>query len=230
MYQKVINVGVCGAILLCSNISFLKYYYMATIDIKSNVYGGEAMKKIKENITLREYKKLVAQVKGQEMREYKRNNLLRTFVLLYYTGLRLNEVQGLKIKDLIELIETNELKIFTSKTNRERKLYLSEQFKKELLKIFDLTEDPENNIIQKHNYKRSSIHPKAYISMVNNFMKDTLGDGYTSHSFRQGLLTEMGSRGINVKLMSKFIGHKSTNTTLRYVTPTDDDIKNSMIR
>jgi len=188
------------------------------------------MKRIKENITSREYKKLIAQVRGQDMREYSKNNLLRSFVLLYYTGLRLNEIQSLRIQDIKELLENGELKIYTSKTNQERKLYLSDKFKKELLKTFDINEDPLNKVITKHNYKRDSIHPKSYIGLVNKFLKETLGEGYSSHSFRQGILTEMASKGINVKIMAKFINHKNVSTTLRYVTPTDSDVKNAMIR
>ena len=186
--------------------------------------------KIKDSITSKEYKKLLAQSKGQDMREYKRQNLLNTFIILYYTGLRLNEIQNLNIKDIQELLKEGELKIYTSKTKSERKLYLSKDFEKDILKYFNLEQDSLNKVIQKHNYKRSSIHEKSYVMLINKFMKETLGDSYTSHSFRQGILTEMASKGINVKIMAKFINHKNVSTTLRYVTPTDDDVKNAMIR
>ena len=188
------------------------------------------MKRIKESIQEKDQKKLIAQVLGAEMREYKRQNLLGTFVLLYYTGLRLNEIQTLRIQDLLDLLENGEMKIKTQKTNTERKLYLSKNFKRDILKYINLEQDPENKIIQKHNYKRSSIHEKAYINLVNSFMKDVLGTGYTSHSFRQGILTEMGSKGINPKIMKEFIGHKNINTTLGYIKPTDEDIKNALVR
>lgn len=61
-------------------------------------------------------------------------------------------------------------------------------------------------------------------------MKEALGSGYTSHSFRQGLITEMGSKSINTKIISKFIGHADVKTTMMYINPTDDDIMNSLIR
>lgn len=56
---------------------------------------------------------------------------------------------------------------------------------------------------------------------VNSYLKYVLGDGYTSHSFRQGLLSDLGARGINIKIMSKFIGHSDVKTTMRYVQPSD---------
>jgi len=61
-------------------------------------------------------------------------------------------------------------------------------------------------------------------------MKEILGEGFTSHSFRQGLITEMGNKSINIKIISNFIGHKNVSTTLGYIKPTDDQIKNSLVR
>jgi len=60
--------------------------------------------------------------------------------------------------------------------------------------------------------------------------KPIKSDGYTSHSFRQGLITEMGAKQINTKIISKFIGHSDVKTTMRYIHPTDDDLKNAMVR
>jgi site-specific recombinase XerD len=75
------------------------------------------------------------------------------------------------------------------------------------------------------------MHPLSYITIVNKFIKDTLGPNYTSsHSFRQGLLTEMAAKGINVQIMAKFVGHSSFKTTLNYVKPTDEMVMSSLVR
>ncbi len=59
------------------------------------------MKTIKENINSKEFKKLMIYTRGREdLRRNTKNNLLRTFVFLYYTGARLNELQTLTIKDV----------------------------------------------------------------------------------------------------------------------------------
>jgi len=75
-----------------------------------------------------------------------------------------------------------------------------------------------------------SLHPLTFIAQVNTVMKSILGAGYTSHSFRQGLITEMGAKGINVKIISQFIGHSDVKTTMRYIKPTDDDVRGAMVR
>jgi len=90
----------------------------------------------------------------------------------------------------------------------------------------------EAKVITKGSCKnhRTGINPIVFIAQVNKIMKAILGDGYTSHSFRQGLITEMGSRSINTKIISKFIGHSDVKTTMRYINPTDEDLQRAMIR
>ncbi len=193
----------------------------------------KSIKKIKENITITEYKKLMASTRGSDtIRENTRTNLLRTFTILFFTGLRLNELQDMKIKHIKELLENGTTKINLSKTKSERKLYLTPEFKKQLKKLFNLDEDAENRVIAKGSNKnrRDGIYPITFIQQINKFMKEVLGAGYTSHSFRQGLITEMGSKSINTKIISKFIGHADVKTTMMYINPTDTDVMNSLVR
>ena len=74
------------------------------------------VKKIKENITLKEYKQLMNSIRGsQSTRENTRSNLLRTFCLLFDTGLRLNELQELRVINIKEFINDGTTKLILSK-------------------------------------------------------------------------------------------------------------------
>ena len=192
------------------------------------------IKRIKENITELEYKKLMSFVRGNEnLRENTKLNLLRTFTFLFFTGLRLNEVQELKIIDIKNLIQYGNVKINISKTSSERKLYLTNTFQKELVKIFDLkNENDDNRIITKgaNKNKITSINNIVFIQQVNKIIKEILGEGFSSHSFRQGLITEMGSKSINIKIISQFVGHKNISTTMGYIKPTDEQIRDALVR
>lgn len=191
-------------------------------------------KKIKENITEVEYKKLMSFTRGNEtLRNNTKLNLLRTFTILFFTGLRLNEVQELKIINIKNLIENKNVKIDISKTSTQRKLYLTNSFQKELLKLFDFKNElDDNKIISKGSdkNKRTSINKIVFIQQVNKTIKEILGEGFSSHSFRQGLITEMGSKSINIKIISQFVGHKNVSTTMGYMKPTDEQILNNLIR
>mgnify|MGYP003610652833 FL=1 len=191
-------------------------------------------KKIKENITEVEYKKLMSFVRGNEtLRSNTKQNLLRTFTILFFTGLRLNEVQELKIIDIKNLLQNGNVKIDISKTSTQRKLYLTNSFQKELLKLFDFKNElDDNKIISKGSDKnrKTSINKIVFIQQVNKTIKEILGEGFSSHSFRQGLITEMGSKSINIKIISQFVGHKNISTTMGYIKPTDEQIRDALVR
>lgn len=193
------------------------------------------VKRIKESVTQAEYKKLMSAVRGDEsLRPNTKSNLLRAFSILYFTGLRLNEIQEMRLSHIKELIEEGSSKILLPKTRSERKLFAGDEFKKQLKKLFIITAgtDLHIKVISKGSSKtrREGIHPLTFIAQVNDVMNSRLGNGYTSHSFRQGLISEMGAKGINTKIISKFIGHADVKTTMGYIKPTDDDIKGAMIR
>ena len=196
----------------------------------------KSIKRIKENITEEEYKKLLNSIRGDEsIKSHTKQNLLSAFTVLYFTGLRLNEVQELRITNIVELIDTGSTKLVLSKTKSERKLFAGDEFKKQLKKLilaYGSNLDIQARVITKGSSKNkhTGINPIVFITQVNKTMKSVLGDGYTSHSFRQGLITEMGSKGINTKIISKFIGHSDVKTTMRYINPTDEDLKGAMIR
>ena len=202
--------------------------------MNKNFNEKKEFKKIKENITEVEYKKLMSFVRGNEiLRPNTKLNLLRTFTILFFTGLRLNEVQEIKIIDIKNLLENGNIKIDISKTSTQRKLYLTNSFQKELLKLFDFKiEDDDNRIISKgsNKNKKTSINKIVFIQQVNKIIKEILGEGFSSHSFRQGLITEMGSKSINIKIISQFVGHKNISTTMGYIKPTDEQIKEALIR
>lgn len=188
------------------------------------------IKRIKENITESEYKKLIYGVQGNDrLRDHTKGNLIRAFTLLYFTGLRLNEVQELTVGHIKELLDVGSTKLILSKTKNERKLYAGKEFQKYLKRLFELRGEPRDKVITKSSSK-DGLHPICFITQVNAVMKSILGEGYTSHSFRQGLITEMGSKGVNVKIIAQFIGHSDVKTTLRYIKPTDDDVRGAMVR
>jgi len=39
-----------------------------------------------------------------------------------------------------------------------------------------------------------------------------------------------GAKGINIKIISKFVGHSDVKTTMSYIVPTDEDIMSNLIR
>ena len=130
-----------------------------------------------------------------------------------------------------EIIDTSETIIISHKTSRERVLYFSDSAIKEIKKYFTFEESELGNYcITSWGNPQKTFHEVSLIQLVNKYMKNILGDNYTSHSFRQGLITEMGSKNINPRVIQSFIGHQNVSTTLNYIKPTENDIKDSLVR
>jgi len=190
-----------------------------------------ATKKIKKSITEKEYKLLQSHTKGDDsLKEFNRNRFLRIFSFLYFSGVRVNELSQIKYKHIKEIIKNGETVIVTHKTKNERILYFSDKATKEIKKYFDLSEDENDYIIASWNNPKNRMHEISLINLVNKYMRKVLGKGFTSHSFRQGLLSEMGSKSINPKIIQSFIGHSDVKTTLHYIKPTSNDVKMSLVR
>ncbi len=191
-------------------------------------------KRIKESIGGAEFKRLLSFTKGdEEIKPFTRNRFLKIYTLLYYTGMRINEVSQLRVEHLRSMLSAGEVKIVTHKQKMERKLFFSEKAVKDIKKLFadDLKSKDDVKLIRKQNNPYSSLSPINLIETVNKHLQKALGDtSYTSHSFRQGLITEYASKGVNTRIIQEFIGHSDTKTTMHYIRPTESDIKKSLIR
>ena len=193
---------------------------------------SKKIKRVKKSVTVKEYKKLMSFVRGDEdIKSFSQKRFLKIFSLLYYSGLRVNEITQIKYSHIKEIIKTGETIVVSHKTKRERVLYFSDSAIKEIKKYFTYEESELNNYcITSWGNPQKTFHEISLIQLVNKYMKSILGENYTSHSFRQGLITEMGSKSVNPKIIQSFIGHRNISTTLGYIKPTEEDIKLSLVR
>lgn len=193
------------------------------------------VEKVKETIGKSEHKRLIAYTKADDdLREATRTNLLRTFTMLYYSGCRISEVLQITLGDIKHIIENRYLIIKMEKVGRERKVQFSDEAVASIQKLFakePLTSDNQFIILSKGN-KTLNRTPtaKAFTIIVNKAIQKALGSRFTSHSYRRGILTEMASKKVNPKVMQSFIGHSSLSTTMIYVQPSDEDIREALVR
>jgi integrase/recombinase XerD len=150
---------------------------------------------------------------------------------LYFSGCRLNELSQLTVKNIKQILETNETTIISHKVKEERILYFSDLGKKELSKYFIFNNECEHNlVITAWGKSKQQLHHISLIQTVNKYIQSVLGDQYSSHSFRSGIITDMATKSVNPKIIQSYIGHRNINTTLRYVKPSELDIKNALVR
>ncbi|MDP3588890.1 MAG: site-specific integrase [Sulfuricurvum sp.] len=188
--------------------------------------------KIKNNISEAEFKKLVSHLKGDEnIRANRKERLLSIFHILYFTGMRINEVSQMTNNMLHELIETKKLIVKTHKTKNERVLYITDNGQKVLKKVFGHI-DANNQLVirSERGNKNNALESPSLIRDANTYIKKVFGEEsrITSHSFRQTLITELAMSGVNTKIIQSLIGHKSISSTYRYIKPSEMDIINCL--
>ena len=106
-------------------------------------------------------------------------------------------------------------------------MYVTETAKKEIKKIFgDIPNDNKKVFVSERGSKSTPLEPTAMIRDVNNYLKSVFGSDtrLTSHSFRQTLISNLAINGVNTKVIQNLIGHKSINTTYRYIKSSEADI------
>lgn len=178
----------------------------------------------------KEYKILKSYINGLETFETTKVKWIRSLELLYMSGMRVSEILDIKIKDIVDGIEKCELSVFVKKQKIIRHIPLSEKSVRILKKLIDGEIDLDGYFIHKRNSVRNNLNPIGFTKDFNQLIQLVLGKNYSTHSFRKGIITEMGLSGINIKLIQTFVSHKNVSTTLNYITPSSDDIRNCLLR
>lgn len=189
----------------------------------------------KKPITDIEYKKLMKHTKGDEdIKENTKEKFLRTWILLYFTGCRISELTHITVKDVRNIVKKNEFSLMNNtKTKKPRLVYFSDTAIKEIKDVFKFDLDNLEDrcyVIRSWDRYYDRVNERAFTQQVNKYIHSLLGELYSSHSFRTGIITDMLNHGINTKVVKEFIGHASTNTTLRYYKVGEKEIKKALIR
>ena len=176
----------------------------------------------------KQYKVLKSYINGIDTFQTTKTKWLRTLEILYMSGMRISEVLEVKVRDVKNAIEKGELSVFVKKQQIVRHIPISEKSAKILSTLIEGETDMDGYLVHKRNNVRSKLNFNGFTKEFNDLIQTVLDENYSSHSFRKGIITEMG--GINPKIIQHFIAHKNVSTTLNYIKPTADDIRNSLLR
>lgn len=190
-------------------LSYLKFQkkwklYISFQDIKL----PEQQFSNKEIISISDFNYLKQNIKLDNWIE-KRNWLM--FAILFTTGIRVNELRKIKIKAIVN--KKVEIKCKGSLYRR----VLIPDYLDSLLKNWK-----RNNICSSR--KNKEISNNQIIKIIKNIGIKYLNISITPHSLRRSYATNLLRKGIDLKTVSKLMGHKSINTTSKYIYLTEKEI------
>lgn len=166
-------------------------------------------------LTTEEYKLIIDTLRSNfthEGKEFRANNRIATALVIQSNlGLRIGDVLGLRLKDIVKDGNRYRLDIIEEKTQKQRtftvpgeiynyiKMYCLENNIKATAKIFDISE----RAVQKQ------------LKIVCDYLKV---DGISTHSFRKYFATQIYiNSNYNIVLVKELLQHSTTATTQRYI-------------
>lgn len=188
-----------------------------------------------KGITEIEFNKLNEYVQNNEkLRITTKDNLLKTFTLLFYSGCRIGELFQLRNKDLINVEKNGELHFRRKSSNEYRKIIFTDDgisVISNLNRKYNVkNEDLDAYVLRAKGVTNVSPNQTTYAGMFNRVVRDCLGKEYGSHSFRSGFISELLNAGVNTKLIRDAMGHKNTSSTNHYLKYAQKNIKDALLR
>jgi transposase InsO family protein/integrase len=154
-------------------------------------------------------------------KDLKRAQLRISYTVLYYVGLRINEIRQLTEKKLLDAIAASQFSIIHHKTNQPYIHVLSKTGVKALKNL----KTEFTIVFRKYKYKflfgeEKPIHEKTLIQVMNRDLKHTcevcnLPYNIKSHSFRVNVISNL-LKITTVQNTADIIGHRDIRSTMAY--------------
>jgi len=164
---------------------------------------------------------------------YTRNKAIIVFAL--NTGLRVSELTGLNVRDVLNGHIKKELKVRKeiAKGKRERIIPLNEKARKAIRDLLDFNE--------KKGYRREKENPLFVSKMkrritsrqVENIIKQLREDSeidvdMTPHTLRHSFATRLMKKGAGLRVIQTLLGHKNLSTTEIYTHVDREDLEKAV--
>lgn len=146
--------------------------------------------------------------------------------MLYATGMRVGELENVKIKD-INLYD-NSIKIL-GKGNKERIVYFGE-YAREILDLYlSKRNDTSEYLFINNHKKRLTARGISYI--LNKIIdKTSLNTKISPHMIRHSFATHMLNEGCDLLTVQELLGHESLRATQVYTHVTNDRLKDVYLK
>jgi integrase/recombinase XerD len=193
----------------------------------NTTFGVKAMSQARV-LTERELRKVLNYCSNQPHAARNRAMLLCT----HMAGMRVGEVAALRICDVLgadgAVMDEIALAASQTKGNHSRTVlvpkklqdeltdYLQQRFGLKDLLAVTLTDTQRALFPTQKNPKRG-FSANTLCQLFHKIYKDARMTGATSHSGRRGFISKLSDKGVSVRILMALAGHKSLQTTLRYM-------------
>ena len=156
-----------------------------------------------------------------------------TTMLLFthWCGLRVGEVAALRFDDVLneQGVVRDEMTIDAARTKskRARKIFLPKQMRRQLRTYISSVSKPLQRDFLFFTQKSACFSANTATQHLRRLYVRAGISGATSHSGRRTWLTTLSQKGVSVFVLADMAGHKSIQTTQRYVSVNDEMKRNA---
>jgi integrase/recombinase XerD len=155
---------------------------------------------------------------------------LTMLLFSHLCGLRVGEIAGLRFDDVLDdksnVLDEITLDASRTKGKRARKIFLPRQMQKHLQEyVASIRERPLHGFLFS-TQKRACFSANTATQHLQRLYERAGLHGATSHSGRRTWLTTLSQKGVSVFVLAEMAGHRSIQTTQRYVTVNDEIKRN----
>jgi len=142
-------------------------------------------------------------------------------MLLYSSGLRLQEVVDLKRKDID--FDRNIIHVQNGKGKKDRITILGESLKKHILKYYTLTNFRTEHFIEGRNGKYSKKSVQQILKIAGK--KADIQFNIHPHMLRHSFATHLVESGVDISYIQRLLGHSDVKTTNIYLHISNKDLE-----
>ncbi len=150
-------------------------------------------------------------------------------LLTHLAGMRVGEVAALRVGDVLDAAGQvkNELRLSAAQTkgNEGRTVYISERLQRELGTYARSLHNTTPTAPFFPTQKRTAFSANSLTQHFLLLYKRAGLQGASSHSGRRSFITNLAAQGVSVRVLAALAGHKSIQTTQRYI-----DVNDNMLR
>lgn len=147
------------------------------------------------------------------------------FVVLENTGLRLNELTGLKLGD-IHLSERKGHLLVHGKGNKERIVPLNNEARNAIQAWLRIRPESSSHLlwISVETADKSGISGRSVQRSITRLADQAGLDDVTPHMLRHTFAKNLVDKGVSLEKVAALLGHANLNTTRTYITPSQQDL------
>jgi integrase/recombinase XerD len=153
-------------------------------------------------------------------------------LLTHWCGMRVGEVAALLTSDVVDA-EGNiraEIKLNADQTkgSAARVVFVPERMRKELKRYLRSATKPARSPFLFNTQKAQRFSANSATQHLQRLYERAGIEGATSHSGRRTFITELASKGVGVRVLAALAGHRSIQTTQRYIDVNDEMMRNAV--